>query len=457
MEERLDAVLERLHLLAVSPQSPIQQDASAEVVTEPLRHCDTDTTLVESTRGTEVGGQLIEEWLGCMTDEDGIPVPSDSLAVIASLEAEDSALKPRASQHPISRFVSPQFEKNKNVDAQLRKFSSPKLSPSEFPIPLPPTVARSSEKSLDLELPNEPPRMIRMDYTPICSKSCTQNESASREFLQAVTRKDMNCMKSLLESNLKPDIEYSNPDNDKRTPLLLAVQLGHIEMVKFLLSQGANIEATDESETTPLMTAASLGKVDIMKELLLQGADVQARNKTRRTALHLAIQKSRDRAISFLLNLNNTDQYGSVDHRKTIDVNACDKSGKTPLHYCAELGMLEAATMLLDRHANFDAHDGADKAPAYYAIKYRKYFIVKLLLAHKANFSQQWPPDPTSKEIEDLLKRQGWRRPSLESGSSRNEGAEEGPERRGPGERKGSWISSRSPKFRKKSNAEVID
>ncbi|KAK0510123.1 hypothetical protein JMJ35_007517 [Cladonia borealis] len=402
MEERFDAVLEGLHLLAVSPHPPIQQDASVEVGTEPLRHCDTDTTLVESTRGTE---------------------------------------------------------KNKNIHAQIRKSSSPKLSPTEFAIALSSTVTRSSDKSQGLELPNESPRMIPMDYTPIPSKSCTQNETASREFLEAVNRKDITCMKSLLDSDLKPDIEYSNPDNDKRrTPLLLAVQLGHIEMVKFLLSRDAQIEAKDESGTTPLMTAASLGKVDIMKELVLQGADVQARNRTRRTALHLAIQKSRDdRAISFLLNLNNTDQCVSVDHRKAIDVNASDKSGKTPLHYCAELGMLEAATMLLDRHANFDAHDEADKAPAYYAIKSRKYFIVELLLKHKANFSQQWPPESTSKEIEELLKRQGYRRPSLENGSSKNEGAGEGPERRGPRERKGSWISSQSSKFRKKSNANAKD
>ena len=72
-------------------------------------------------------------------------------------------------------------------------------------------------------------------------------------------------MNKLIDSELKPDIERRDPlDKRKWTLLLRAVNLGDVEIITFLHSKGANIEARDASGRTPFLLAASLNKVAIV-------------------------------------------------------------------------------------------------------------------------------------------------------------------------------------------------
>jgi len=61
-----------------------------------------------------------------------------------------------------------------------------------------------------------------------------------------------------------------------RTPLMWAVQEGNIDIVKILISKGANINARNESET-PLHLASSEGHLNIVKLLIENGVDISVR------------------------------------------------------------------------------------------------------------------------------------------------------------------------------------
>jgi hypothetical protein len=71
--------------------------------------------------------------------------------------------------------------------------------------------------------------------------------------------------------------------------LCTAAEEGDLDLVKSLLSEGANIEATTNSAgSTPLMLACSAGHSSVAKLLLEHGADLHARNKMRQNALTMA-------------------------------------------------------------------------------------------------------------------------------------------------------------------------
>ena len=471
MQENFTAVLasnERmlamLHLLAVAPERITQQDLSTEIETHTLRRRGTDATLVAPSSDIESGEQsvvmddnaqllhqlfvrILEAWLNHITADKKLSVPSDPSIVLAGPKLGGGISTFKLPQGSPVEFLPAQFGNDGNNHGRLRSPSSPGLAPTELPHPLTPTTTCSSGASRSSDLHSD---LLRSNSTPsrsASSEESTFNQTASKQLVEAVMKQDIEWMNTLIDSELKPDIEFRDPsDKKKMTPLLLAVKLGHMKTVTALHSKGANIEAKDESGMTPFLLAAFLGKEDMMRELLDRGADVRARDKCKRTALHLAIKKSSDAVISFLLNLRDTDQYQEV---KKVDVNAADKSNYTPLHYCAEFDKLEVARMLLDRGACLEAQDVAHNTPAYYAIKYRKYFIVELLFQRGADFSWPWPSEPTSYEIEKLLKGNGGRRSSSQGEKAKGESPVEKPQRRA------SWLSLPSPKSRRKSSVKA--
>lgn len=61
------------------------------------------------------------------------------------------------------------------------------------------------------------------------------------------------------------------------TPLMRAAAIGHIDLVKDLISDGADINQRGPRGSTALMFAAGAGHLDIVRELVESGADIEAR------------------------------------------------------------------------------------------------------------------------------------------------------------------------------------
>lgn len=72
------------------------------------------------------------------------------------------------------------------------------------------------------------------------------------------------------------------------TPLIYAATGGHDEMVRWLLGEGADINAVAPNGTTALMMAVHEGRYSTAVLLIARGADVNRRNETGASALDWA-------------------------------------------------------------------------------------------------------------------------------------------------------------------------
>lgn len=90
-----------------------------------------------------------------------------------------------------------------------------------------------------------------------------------------------------------------------KTPIKLAAQLGALESVTKLLEYGIDIESAGPNKgVTTLHWAASFGQLKIVRYLLENGASLNALSKENFSALHYAVKNCKGAVVSFLLGKN---------------------------------------------------------------------------------------------------------------------------------------------------------
>ncbi|CAJ1945474.1 unnamed protein product [Cylindrotheca closterium] len=97
---------------------------------------------------------------------------------------------------------------------------------------------------------------------------------------------------------------FSGPNNNQRrmTCLHCASKNQYPEIVLLLLKHGADIEARDEDGWRPMHYACRLNHLDIVRVLIEQGAQLEAPGGgSRSTPLHLACQYGKSRLVRLLL------------------------------------------------------------------------------------------------------------------------------------------------------------
>jgi hypothetical protein len=86
-----------------------------------------------------------------------------------------------------------------------------------------------------------------------------------------VNRGNLAGVKAALNNGAAPNHRSGGPEL-KRTPLMLAAQLGHLNIVKELLKRGAHVHARDGYGQTALMSALYGNHPNVVRELLVRGA-----------------------------------------------------------------------------------------------------------------------------------------------------------------------------------------
>ena len=194
-------------------------------------------------------------------------------------------------------------------------------------------------------------------------------------------------------------------DEDGKTALALAADRGHLEVVKVLVSAGADVNARNTGVaggSTPLhMASGHRNREPIMQLLIDNGAKVNTKGMLNATPLHIASLSGYPTNINLLLKhgadiaavkdggatalheaaRGGTDNASAVEAliAAKADVKAVDGRGQTALHLAASEGNQGAVKVLLANGADVNAKDKKDRTPIYYASRRRKQEVVELL------------------------------------------------------------------------------
>lgn len=149
----------------------------------------------------------------------------------------------------------------------------------------------------------------------------------------AITGKDIAKVKVLIDAGT--DLNKCYYDD---TPLFIAVEDGHREIVEMLISAGVNVNArSGHFPTQPLVEAAEKGYSDIVELLIHAGATLNT--KYTRTPLGMAAWKGHSDVVRILL-----DAGADVDHS--------DNLGETPLDHAIVEDNKEIVRILLKAGAD---------------------------------------------------------------------------------------------------------
>ena len=193
----------------------------------------------------------------------------------------------------------------------------------------------------------------------------------------------------VLEEKDKKEVEggkknINNPQIHYETPS------SYFEIIQFLVSEGADVNATDRTDSTPLHLAAVFPRLDVIQFLVSKGADIHTRNRLGDTPLHLAAAYNRLDGVKYLVSqgadvnakngsgetplLRRATTLDSLVYQEIVqflvsegaDVNVQDNvanGGNTPLHYAAAFNLLEAVQLLVSQGADVNVKNRNGHTP----------------------------------------------------------------------------------------------
>lgn len=182
--------------------------------------------------------------------------------------------------------------------------------------------------------------------TPLHMSSIGGNVEVTRFLLERGSGVD------LVESTGRLDL-LDAKDEKSQTPLILALRMGQVEAARYLIRSRANLRLTDWAGKTALHYAV-LNCSPVVRDIVTQDpGTVLLRDEDQRTPLHLAAHVYSGTVASIIDVLNTMGASSYLEEA----VDAIDASNRTPMHYAAEYGHLEAAVGLLKAGASLDTED----------------------------------------------------------------------------------------------------
>ena len=156
------------------------------------------------------------------------------------------------------------------------------------------------------------------------------------------------------ECGLPCDVQSA--DDMKMYPIHWAASEGLIVHVSVLLNTGSNqLHLKDGSGCTPLLIAAQHGHANLVAYLIQKGADPNAVDDSKDTALHWGAYKGNPNVVGLMLHTS----------LEVVDVDALDSFGQTPLHLASLRGNAETVQYLLYDAGSqaYDIKDNKGRTP----------------------------------------------------------------------------------------------
>lgn len=270
------------------------------------------------------------------------------------------------------------------------------------------------------------------------------NDDLNLQMLVAAQQDNLNRLNEILDMGIdinSQDLMFSE------TAIVAACRYGCIDIVKFLVSKGANAniqtknggtalhvavinskipcleflltcpnvekDVPDDLGMTPIMLAAHRGRHQEMAVLIKYGCQLDTTNSKGKAAIHFT-------QLPYQGHVGHHDGFQCLKHLTDagVDINTTDREGMTPLHYAIKGGNFSAVKWLvsencdLDRIANQVTLQSSvmdlplPVTPLSFAVYYFNSRVVKLLLAvglDKQRYSNIISYSESHPEIQSLL------------------------------------------------------
>jgi len=125
--------------------------------------------------------------------------------------------------------------------------------------------------------------------------ACATPQKPSTTIHGAVAKQSLEDVKKYVKQGL-----IEEKDVNGFTPLMVAAYYGYTPVLKFLLENGANVDATDKNGWTALMYSASYDFIDSVKLLIDHKASLNIKNNKGHTALYYAEKYKYERIVKLL-------------------------------------------------------------------------------------------------------------------------------------------------------------
>ena len=195
-------------------------------------------------------------------------------------------------------------------------------------------------------VPPSPPSEATLSSAPLQKRTLEEKEAALKlqSFARGyLSRKQTKATKWVNNQKINPqDLLFKIVKKETPVPSNISLHL----VLDSLINNGADVHATDDYERTPLHLALEYGHPEIVKVLIEKGADVNATDYYGKTPLPWAVRKGNLEMAKFLI-------------EKGADVNAKNYHGNTPLYWASFNGYLEI-TQLLKIVDHLDNNDSTD-------------------------------------------------------------------------------------------------
>lgn len=175
----------------------------------------------------------------------------------------------------------------------------------------------------------------------------------------------MGTVRTILEG--KSDIDINARTSEGYPPVIISAKRRDKETVKLLIEYGAQIHL-DSCKKTLLNYACKEGWLELVKFLLSKGFDVNTKDSRGRTPLIMATHFSDSSVVDFLIECK-------------ADVNLRGEGGLTLLHHACSRGWLDLVKSLVDKGCDFNAKGSGGDTPLLLATaSYHHYIVVDYLI-----------------------------------------------------------------------------
>lgn len=194
------------------------------------------------------------------------------------------------------------------------------------------------------------------------------------------------------------------PAVDGSTPLFAAVSCGDLNLVKFLIQEGARINTENAAGGTALHIAVEKNNKKIVDLLIQHGSDVQNKSK----ALLIAASGGHSRIVKLLVEAGATTK-GIVESKMSplmiaskfgrfqtvqflvdcdvTSIEARDTKGFTALLYAAQQGHYEIVYRLIEKGAHVNVTSDVGDTPLSEALTWKHWEVALLLILCNASIS----------------------------------------------------------------------